>query len=78
MATINVTLKVEVDLNAWADEYGHAGAAGALAEALNDLRESGWYLKEQKWQGLVEVTAVTAQLDPKFLTISAKPTPKSG
>lgn len=52
---ITVTLKVTIDVDGWQAEYGHTSAANALVEALNDLREPGWYLTGAKWKDLAEV-----------------------
>lgn len=61
---ITVTLKVDVDLDAWMTEYGHGSAASALVEALGDLRHPDYYLNDTKWNGLIaKVEDVKAVVD---------------
>lgn len=59
----NVQLVVEVDVDGWKTEYGHDNAGQALKQVLSDLRESGWYLTQSKWEGLATVHSAKAQVD---------------
>lgn len=59
-----VTLEVDVDLEAWTDEYGTAGAGGSLTQVLTDLNEPGWYFRHPKWQALASLQSVKSVVSP--------------
>lgn len=60
---VMVTLEVDVNLKAWQTEYGSETTMHALKEALADLREPGWYLNSEKWDGLATLTSVSAVVE---------------
>ncbi len=59
---IKVELEVELDVDAWAAEYGHpssgVGLYAAMREALGDLKDPEQYLATPKWGGLANVKDV--------------------
>jgi hypothetical protein len=59
---IDVRIKVDLDLGAFAEEYG-VDAAEALVMALRDLRQHGNYLTGEKWTGLATIDDVAADFD---------------
>jgi hypothetical protein len=58
-----VTVELDVDLDAYREEYLLGTAAEALVKLVPDLREQGWYFQQEKWRGLANVKGVKAQLD---------------
>lgn len=57
-----IQFDAEIDLDAWAQEYG-VDAAEAVMQALADLRNPETYFTGPKWDGLLQSHKVSAEMD---------------